>query len=191
MPSTSKPELVTDRLLLRRFCFGDAAAVQRLAGDPAVAEMTLSIPHPYPEGAAEAWIAGQEPDRAAGVREVFAVVERAQGELVGAIGLAIRSEHSRAELGYWIGRPYWGRGYATEAARAVLSYAFGSLGLNRVHACHFARNPASGRVMAKAGMGQEGCQRGHIIKDGRVEDLILFGATRKMWQEWEVTAPPR
>ena len=188
MPSLSTPEILTARLLLRRFCFSDVAAVQQLAGDPAVAEMTLSIPHPYPDGAAEAWIAGQEPDRVAGVREVFAIVERTQGELVGAIGLAIRSEHSRAELGYWIGRPYWGRGYATEAARAMLSYAFESLGLNRVHACHFARNPASGRVMAKAGMRQEGCQRGHIMRGGQVEDLVLYGVTRNMWQESAVAA---
>ena len=87
----------------------------------------------------------------------------------------IEPEHARAELGYWIGKPYWRNGYATEAARAILQYGFGQLGLNRIHAGHFTRNPGSGRVMQKIGMTHEGHQPRHVKKWDRFEDLELYG----------------
>jgi len=89
--------------------------------------------------------------------------------------LRIELEHRRAELGYWIGRPWWGNGFATEAARAVVGQAFAGLGLARVFAHHFVSNPASGRVMQKIGMRQEGVLRRHVIKWGRCEDLVVYG----------------
>ena len=84
-------------------------------------------------------------------------------------------------MGYWVGKPFWGRGYCTEAGRAVLEYAFRQLGLLRVHACFFARNPASGKVMKKLGMQPEGCRRGHVMKWGKLEDLELAGILKEDW----------
>ena len=104
----------------------------------------------------------------------YALVLREGGALVGAMGLAITPEHRRAELGYWVGVAHWNRGYATEAARALLAYAFGPLALHRVEAHHFARNPASGRVMQKAGMRHEGTHRGAVLRWGRFEDLESY-----------------
>lgn len=183
MPSLPpQPVLRTPRLRLRPLLPSDAAAVQRLAGDFAVAHSTLNIPHPYEDGMADAWITTMAEDFAAGRQVVFAVTDGATAELIGAIGLVLRLEHARAELGYWIGQPFWGRGYATEAVREVLRYGFGSLGLHRIHACHFARNPASGRVMAKAGMRREGISRAHVRRFDRFEDLVQYGILREEYE---------
>ena len=86
--------------------------------------------------------------------------------------------HANAEMGYWIGKPYWNRGYGTEAAGGVLRYAFEQLGLNRVYAAHFRRNPASGRIMQKIGMTYEGCLRQHIKKWDTFEDMEYYGILR-------------
>lgn len=177
-PSDHQPELRTERLLLRPFRADDAADVERLAGEREIAVNTATIPHPYPEGAAAEWIAIQARRQREGEEVAFAVVERESGRLVGAMGLRLIHPHRRAELGYWIGKPYWGRGYATEAARAVLRYGFETLGLNRIHATHFTRNPASGRVMQKIGMTHEGRLRQHHIKWGVAEDVDFYGVLR-------------
>lgn len=175
-----QPDLITARLRLRPLAAADAVDVRRLAGDFAVAETTLSIPHPYPDGAAEAWIASLAGPEARG-QVVYAVTERTAGTFFGVVGLVVEPHHLRAELGYWVGVPYWGRGYATEAARAVLEYAFETLALHRVHACHFGRNPASGRVLEKIGMRREGVARAHVRRWERYEDLVLYGALRGEW----------
>lgn len=168
------PELHTERLRLRAFTAGDAADVRRLAGAFEIAGTTQNVPHPYPEGAAEQWIAGLSPAWASGAGITWAIAARDAGELVGAIGLRLTPEHAMAELGYWIGVPHWGRGYATEAGATVLDFGFGTLGLNRIQARHLVRNPASGRVMAKLGMRYEGRLRQAAQKNDRFEDLELY-----------------
>jgi ribosomal-protein-alanine N-acetyltransferase len=173
-----RPTLVTARMLLRPFDMADGPAVRCLAGTREIADTTLNIPHPYEEGMADAWIATHQEKFDKGELVNFAIVLAATGELVGAIGLVLSARHKRGELGYWIGRPYWGRGYCTEAAGAVVRFGFMGLGLARIHASHMARNPASGRVMQKIGMKYEGTQRRHIFKWDRFEDLMLYGLLR-------------
>jgi RimJ/RimL family protein N-acetyltransferase len=109
---------------------------------------------------------------------VTLAITDSSGTLVGAISLRLELGHERAELGYWIGVPYWGRGYATEAAGAMVGYGFDELGLNRIHAHHLARNPASGRVLEKTGFTHEGLHRAHILKNGRFEDIHSFAVLR-------------
>jgi RimJ/RimL family protein N-acetyltransferase len=176
-----QPTLETERLLLRPFTAHDAADVQRLAGVRAIADTTLNIPHPYKDGVAEDWIATHASSFESGTFANFAITQRDGGDLVGAIGLAIERRFDRAEIGYWIGVPYWRRGYCTEAAGAVVAYGFSTLGLNRIHANHLARNPASGRVMQKLGMMHEGIARGHVLKWGIYEDLVLYGLLKETW----------
>lgn len=173
-----QPTLTTTRLILRPFTLADAPDVQRLAGDRAIAEMTLLIPHPYPDGLAEKWIAPHAEKFAQRALANFAIIERASGQLIGAIGLVIEDEHARAELGYWIGQPFWCRGYCTEAARAILRFGFDELRLNRIAAHHFTRNPASGRVLQKLGMQHEGTFRQHLRKWGEFIDAELYGLLR-------------
>ncbi len=179
MDRTGTPVLTTTHLHLRPFVLADAAEVQRLAGAREIAEMTLRIPHPYPDGVAEGWILSHGGAWERGDELNLAVTRLEDGVLVGAIGLALALADARAELGYWIGVPYWGRGYATEAARAVVAFGFGALHLERIHACHFGGNPASGRVLSKAGLVHEGTQRRHVVKWGRTEDLELYGMLRE------------
>jgi [ribosomal protein S5]-alanine N-acetyltransferase len=187
---TAVPTLETERLILRAFGMEDAESVQKLAGAREVAEMTLLIPHPYPEGAAEAWIASQPEEASRGTGYVFAVIEKASGHLVGAIGLTCSPVHNRAELGYWLGVPYWGKGYCTEAASAVLRFGFETLALNRIYACHFGTNPASGRVMQKAGMRYEGLLRSHHYKWGTYVDSVCYGLTSSDWAETKSAHSP-
>lgn len=168
---------MTERLLLRPFTLADAPAVQRLAGAREIALNTLLIPYPYPEGAAEAWIS--KPRDPHDIN--FAITLRESGELVGAIGLVVGREHDRAEIGYWIAVEHWNRGYATEAARAVIRYGFEELNLNRIFAVHFARNAGSGRVMQKLGMRHEGSLREHLVKWGERIDVEVYGILRGDW----------
>ena len=98
---------------------------------------------------------------------------------MGCIGLRdIDRTHLQAELGYWIGVPYWGQGFATEAARAVVGYGFEMLGLNRIYAHHMTRNPSSGRVLERIGMRREGVLRERVLKWGRFEDVVIYAVLR-------------
>jgi ribosomal-protein-alanine N-acetyltransferase len=177
-----QPTIDTPRLMLRPFTLTDAARVQQLAGAREVADTTLNIPHPYPDGAAEQWIATHVENFNAGDSATCAIVLRATSELCGAIGLDISRRHRRAELAYWIGVPYWNQGYATEAAAALLTYGFTALQLHRIHARHVTRNPASGRVMQKIGMTFEGIQREHFLKGERFEDVANYGILHDEWE---------
>ena len=171
---SEQPVLRTARLVLRPFREADASRVEELAGDRLVAETTLNIPHPYPAGSAGPWIATHAPLWADRSRVTFAIDAPGVAEMIGAITLNIAAVHARAELGYWVGVPFWNRGYCTEAARAIIGFGFSELGLHRVQARHLTRNPASGRVMQKAGMTFEGIHRGSMRKWDRFEDLAMY-----------------
>jgi len=183
-----QPLLHTARLTLRPFTLADAADVQRLAGAREIASTTAVIPHPYEDGMAEEWISMHAPALAEGRSITYAITLAETGELCGAIGLALAPEHQRAELGYWVGVPYWGRGYCTEAALAVRDLGFRDLGLHRILAVHLARNPASGRVMQKIGMRHEGTLREHVLKWGAFETIEYYAILRS---EWEAERPER
>ena len=101
--------------------------------------------------------------------------------MLGSIGLTLTPAHAKADLGYWVGLPYWNQGYATEAAQAVVDYGFRTLGLNRVSAHHMAINPASGRVMEKIGMTREGYCAQALKKDGQFHDAVWYGVLRSDW----------
>jgi RimJ/RimL family protein N-acetyltransferase len=172
----------TERLLLRPFDDKDVAVVCELAGDRRIAEMTARIPHPYPSADAEEFFRGLRQGFVDGKSINLAITLEATNELIGAIGLeGLDHPSRRAELGYWIGVPHWGNGYATEAARALIDFAFRRLDLNRIHAHHFARNPASGRVLTKCGMRREGVMRQHFRKGDRFEDCVLYAILRQDW----------
>ena len=180
-----RPILETTRLVLRPFTLADASDVQRLAGARAIASTTLNIPHPYEDGMAEQWIRTHQERYEKGELVNFALVLRTDHIFLGAMELQINQQYASAELGYWIGQPFWRQGYCTEAARAVLGYGFEVLELNRVHASYLTRNPASRRVMQKIGMAYEGCLRQHIKKWDVFEDLALYGILRSDWAAQE------
>lgn len=172
------PTLRTERLLLRPYTISDAPDLRRHLSDAAVAGQTLTVPHPYPEAAADEFIAALAPAWAARKRASWAVTRAVDGVLVGGIGLKLTLAHRRAEVGYWIAKPEWGKGYATEATRRLIAFGFDELDLHRVEAHHFVENPASGRVLVNAGMSPEGVHRGVVWRDDRPRDLKSYAILR-------------
>ena len=155
----------------------DAPLVRRYAGDPKIARVTLNVPHPYPDGGAEKWIASHMLDYLEQRNVVFSVRSH-DGELFGAINLHLDLKNKVGIMGYWIGVPFWNNGYCTDAARKLVQYGFEHFPLNKVFALHLAVNPASGRVMQKCGMQQEGLRRQHVIKDGVPMDIVEYSILR-------------
>jgi RimJ/RimL family protein N-acetyltransferase len=170
------PVLNTERLLLRMPEAGDVPAITQQAGVFEIADTTLKISHPYTPQDARNWIHDVGKQYRAGTLLQWVIFLREKNELVGAIGLSgIDREHRHAELGYWIGKPWWRSGFATEAARAVVQFAFSETGMHRIYAHHFSRNPGSGRVLQKIGMQYEGKLREHVVRWGRFEDIEIYG----------------
>jgi [ribosomal protein S5]-alanine N-acetyltransferase len=146
-----------------------------------VADTLLNMPHPYLDGMAEDFVGGRV--QAWSERKSLGLaIELPGAGLIGGIGLDdINLRHRHAELGYWIGLEFWGRGYCTEAAEAVLGFGFERMGLERIFARHFTRNPASGAVMRKLGMTYEGRLRHHFERWGGFEDAECYGLLREEW----------
>jgi ribosomal-protein-alanine N-acetyltransferase len=165
----------TNRLLLRLFEPSDANMVQLLAGNEEVARTTLSIPHPYPDGAAEGWIHATRLSADIGDNYAFAMVKRDDESLIGCMSLGVSKNYKHAELAYWVGQPFWGQGFATEAAHRIVQFGFENLELNRIFAAAMTKNPGSYKVMSKIGMKHEGTFPQHIMKWGSYEDIVFFG----------------
>jgi len=157
----------------------DAPRVQLLVGDREVAETTALIPHPYEKGMAEAWISGQSRDFDLGREYTFAITRAGDALLVGAISLRPIAG-DQENLGYWVGREYWSRGYATAAARAIIVVTFRCLDTNQITAAHLTRNAASGRVLKKCGL----TLVRRVMRDhrGRQEEFVVHGITRDAWE---------
>jgi len=180
---TPQAPFETHRLILRPFILNDAADVQRLAGDWNIARVTLNIPHPYEDGMAQSWISRQAEDQST---RNFAIVVRASSQLCGCIGLRFDDANATAELGYWIGVPFWNNGFCTEAASAAVDHAFSTRDLHKIQARHLGCNVASGRVMQKIGMTREGTLREHVLRHGERLDLVCYGILRSEWARHRV-----
>ena len=180
----SLPALKTERLLLRAPSVKDVSAFVRLAGDRRVAENTARIPHPYGEGEAERFVAeiNRQSDGA-----TFAIV--LDGAAIGACGIEVRPEGG--ELGYWLGVPFWRRGYATEAVRAVIDYAFGELGHELLQSGARVSNPASRRVLEKCGFQWTGVQLCRICAINSAAPIDRFRLDRRLWASLKAWAPAR
>jgi len=175
------PRLETQRLTLRPFTTDDISTLTRLANDRAVAR-TTTIPFPYTETHAREWIASHAPAAARREGLVWAITDRFTARLMGTIELRFRSPRHVGELGYWLGKAFWGRGYMTEAARAVLAYGFEQAGLYRIQAKHWHNNPASGRVMQKLGMTYEGTLRAAAARWGEYLDVLVYAILKPEWE---------
>lgn len=171
--------LVTERLILRKLEATDANRIENLAGDHEVAKTTLNIPHPYPEGSAVAFIHSTLESERTGKLITRAIIEKETNELIGLMAISIHSTFNRGELAYWVGKPYWGQGYGTEAGKAVLQYGFEVLKLNRIYAQSFTTNPGSWRIMEKIGLKYEGTLRQHVSRFGQYYDLAQYGILKE------------
>lgn len=158
--------------VIRDLAIEDASSIAQYADNRKIA-MWLRDRFPYPYTAADAnnflaAVTRQDP------RTVFAIAT--QREVIGGIGLEFRDDVHRftAELGYWLGEPFWGRGIMTEAVRRFTEWAFENLEVHRIYASIFDGNDASVRVLEKAGFQREGRQRAAVFKNGRILDQLLY-----------------
>jgi [ribosomal protein S5]-alanine N-acetyltransferase len=159
--------LQSERLILRPPRPSDVPSMAAWLSDYDVAKNTSRVPHPYSEGDAEAFLDGNH---------VFVIQRRSDGLFMGCTGLHPSEGH---ELGYWLGKPFWGQGYATEAARRVVRFAFEELAQDSVHAGWFHDNPASGHVLAKLGAHHNGSRMRESRARGRAvlcHDMLLTRA---------------
>jgi len=168
-------EITTQRLILRPFHAEDAKRVSELCNNINIYKSTSSLPYPYPVESALAWIQNHDENFISDKSYEFAITDKLTGEIYGAIGLSNHKNNKNGEIGYWIGEDYWGKGYATEALRAIVDFAFSVKDYHKVWGRFFDSNPSSGKVMQKVGLVYEGLLKEHILKDGKYEDLILYG----------------
>ena len=177
-----QPTLVTERLVIRPIDLSDAPDIQRAAGAREISDTMISIPHPYPPGEADRFVARHIRERAEGVSVAFTIERKKEKRFWGLIEIrSIDREHSHAELSFWLSVAAWGRGYMSEVLYAVLRYGFEDLQLNRFYAYHMMRNPACGRVLEKNGFTQEGLLRQCVRKWGQFEDVAQWAILRKDW----------
>jgi RimJ/RimL family protein N-acetyltransferase len=163
------------------------ADVQHLAAHPDVARTTL-LPEPYPSDGAATWIAYVEPRHAAGDEFAFAIrahqgaVGAEDGPVVGVCGLIVDGAPAgEAELGYWIGRPYWNQGYATTACRALVDWAFQTQPLGAIFARPLARNAPSRRVLDKLGFALHGLRPNPYAKWDAADTVAYYAVTADAW----------
>lgn len=171
------PEIKTERLVLREPTALDTPYIVKYASDKDIHDATLKIPHPYSELDAEAFLRKVSEGIKKDTEYIFAIEIIGLEKFTGTVGFKMDLANKKAEVGYWIGKPFWGRGYVTEALKAALDYGFNELGLNRIEAHYLAFNEASGAVMLKAGMHPEGVLRQHVKKGTEFIDVVLYGLT--------------
>jgi RimJ/RimL family protein N-acetyltransferase len=171
-----RPVLVTERLVMRAPRESDIPALVQLADNLHVAQMLARMPHPYGEAEARAFIAmaGQKQSGAS-----YALTLAGTGTFIGCAGLNVKDRG--LELGYWIGEPYWKRGYATEAAHALVDLAFRSTGIQVLHVSVRVINPASRRVIHKCGFQYAGQGMMNSLVAGQVP-IERYRLDRKTWE---------
>ena len=169
--------LQCDLVRMRQLEKADIATIAQLASDQEIVNNTF-VPHPYSEEAAREFIEQARQWWRNDEAYTFAIIEAASGQLAGCMGIHPVREHGRAEVGYWIGKPYRRRGFASAALRLLLEFGFEQLRLNRIEAGHFPYNPASGAVIEGANMRFEGRRRGYVRHREQYKDLIWYAITR-------------
>ena len=152
--------------------------ITQLAGAAEIARNTF-VPHPYPPDAADEFVKLCQERWRLDEAYTFAILQKPGDQFVGTIGIHLDHTHNCADVGYWIGKPFWGRGLATAALRLIIQFGFGRLQLNRIEAGHFPDNPASGRVMQKANMLYEGVRRQSALHHDLYKDVLYYAILRE------------
>tara|TARA_Y100001960_G_C14377192_1_gene682049 strand:+ start:100 stop:660 length:561 start_codon:yes stop_codon:yes gene_type:complete len=170
---------MSERLYLRPFTLEDGPEVNRLVGQESVASTLVAVKYPYTEDMARQWISNHAPAYNSNGALNFAVEERASRVLIGFIGIG--GDSTQAGMGYWYGRSFWKRGYATEAGRLTIALGFEELGLEQIEASHLKENLASGRALQKMGMLNQGQQWHYVPKWDAHREKEEYAITRERY----------
>jgi len=173
--------LATDRLVLRPPTLADVPRVTQFVGDIDVARMLAPVPHPYTEADARWWIGTQDgaaQKKNGGQPGELVFIATLGGELIGACSHIFGDKAGTAEIGYWLGKPYWARGYGTEMATALLRHGFTDYGLSRTTVSHMVDNPASAAIIAKLGFRPTGRRRIACVSRAAEVEVKTFALTR-------------
>ncbi|MGB5820687.1 MAG: GNAT family protein [Saonia sp.] len=176
------PKIETERLFLTELTSKDIPEIVKHASNKNISDFTLNLPFPYSEKDAIFWINLANQGFKNRTDIIFGIRLKPENKFIGGIGLTVERKFNRAEIGYWIAEPYWRKGYATEATKSIIQYGFENLDLNKFTSSHLAKNPASGKVMKNSGMTKEGELKEHILKQSEYHDLILYGLTKKDYE---------
>ena len=166
-------KLETERIL-QPFKKEDAFRIRDLANDKELANI-LGLPHPYELKYAEDWIATQPEQIKEGVEYPLTITLKELDEIVGTITIRIDKSNNKGELGYWIGKHYWGNGFATEAVNNIIEFGFNQLKLNKIWASVLTRNISSKIVLEKVGLQKEGTLRKNRLLHSEYEDIDVYG----------------
>ncbi|MFD1606824.1 GNAT family N-acetyltransferase [Oceanobacillus luteolus] len=167
-------KLESKRIILLPFKEEDASRIRELANDKELADI-LGLPHPYELKHAEGWIAVQSELIKEGSEFPLAIVSKELDEIIGTITIRVDKNNNKGELGYWIGKDYWGNGFATEAVHTIIQFGFTQLELNKIWAAALSRNTASILVLEKAGLQKEGTLKQDRLLHGKYEDVDVYG----------------
>jgi len=167
-------------LQLTEFLRSDPAVLVEYLDDKEIYDLTLRIPHPYTAADADRWLTMVEKATKQNGQPVNWAIRNEAGRSIGGVGLdgLVIGQTHRAEIGYWLARPFWGWGIMTAAVQAVCRHAFENLGLAKIVSHTFSFNHASARVLEKCGFESEGYLRRHYLKDGKLIDAKAYGLLR-------------
>lgn len=177
------PVLGTKRLILNQLSLMDVDRVVECVSVPEIAEFTLNIPHPYTRDHAITWIESSHEAFKLRSAYIFALRDKVSRQVLGAMGVHVNKTHQRAEIGYWVAKPLWNKGYASEALKEIIRFGMEDLKLNKLYATYAVKNPASGRVMEKSGMNYEGIMKQHIFRDGVFHDIKQYCITQDEYEK--------
>jgi len=170
------PRIETERLILSELKEGDLPLVIEYLQDREFSEYMSSIPHPYGKEEANFWLKMTQEAFESKKGFTFAIRDKEE-KVIGAIGLHDQGS-DKAEMGYWLAKIFWGKGYVMEAAKAIVDFGFNELELNKIFAVHFPNNPASGKIMRKIGMELEAVLKQHLKKDSEYYDIPMYSIFR-------------
>ena len=177
------PILFTERLVLSLPTNLDLEdVIFQMNSTSEISENTLTLPYPYQKQHADFWFQMAEYSFKKREAFIFGIREKENQKLIGGVGLHLDVPNHKAEVGYWLGKSFWSKGYASEALQEVLKFGFEELHLNKIYASHFIHNPASGRVLEKNGFAFEATLKQEIFKNGEYLDLKRFSIFKKSFQ---------
>lgn len=168
------PQLKTERLLLNQPTENDVKTISKILNHDVYSHNTINIPFPYSDKDAQFWLELCRNGFKNETQYIFAIRLQDTNQLIGGIDLGIDKRFNKAELGYWIDQDHAGKGYATEAAKAIINFGFHELKLKRIFATYFDFNIASGKVMEKIGMTKEGLLHCHTRKHDVYQNHVLY-----------------